>query len=158
MHARTNTFHGLMGCLTFLAGALLTLGCDYAGIPVIDNAPVGTPRLGTVCSLSTDTFSPTSVTLETESAVCPSRLCLRPNEQVATDTAALCTQACNDDSDCQGGVSRNGDEATDRSCAGGFACRIPIPGLAVAYACRKLCVCKDFLDASEPATAPAGCP
>lgn len=143
--------------LMLFAGVVAASGCDYRGIPVIDNVPVGGPRLGTVCSLSTDTFSPTNVSVTTDSALCPSRICLRPNEQQTTDTAALCTQGCSDDSDCQDGVSRNASNPS--ACATGFACRVPVPNLAgIPVACQKLCVCRDFLDASQPATTPAGCP
>lgn len=159
IHPGTKRRHRFVAALSIVGGLVAAVGCDYVGIPAIDNDPITTPHLGTICSVSTDNFSPTEVTVNTESAVCPSRICLRPNEQVTTETAALCTQRCNSDDDCQGGVARKPGDSTDHACAGGFACRVPVPKLSdVSVACQKLCVCKDFLDPNQPATSPAGCP
>jgi len=155
----SNRPHDGFAALACGAAALLVLGCDYTGISAVDRAPVATPRLGSICSLGAATSAPTSVTLDSASTGCPSHLCLRPSEEQTTDTSALCTQPCNDDSDCQGGVARDAADPADRACVSGFACRVPIPNLSgLPYACARLCVCKDFLDPTQPATPPAGCP
>ncbi len=143
-----------------LAAGLLVaeLGCDYRDLSVIGGGPAADPTgLGSICMLADD-GTPTNISVDTESASCSSRLCLRPNQEKTTDTAALCTQFCDSDDDCQGGAARDPQNAMDFRCQTGFTCRAIVPNLssAGALAGRKVCACEDFF--VGPATTPAGCP
>ncbi|HEY4183992.1 MAG TPA: hypothetical protein VGP07_02945 [Polyangia bacterium] len=141
-------------------GALIaTLGCDYTYIPAVEGTSTGPAGLGTMCTLGTDEVPSTSIAIDSQSNTCPSGICLRPAEEKATDTAALCTQVCQSDKDCQGGASHDPGSPMDQLCQTGFTCQAIVPNLAsVAYACQKLCVCRDFLDSSQGTAPPAGCP
>jgi len=148
-------------CAALMAAALVgSLGCDYRSLSVVGEGPAtGGTSLGAVCSQGAVDASPTSVAIDTESAACSSRICLRPAQEKMTDTAALCTQRCGEDADCAGGNARDPQDPTDQRCQTGFTCRAIIPNLAsVSLACQKLCVCKDFLADVQDTSAPAGCP
>jgi len=85
---------------------------------------------------------------------CPSRICLLPgaekdprsSAQVAANapgTGALCTADGEENADCEDGEKGNPNTASDRRCRGGFVCAWPT--LVGAFACKKLCVCTDFV-------------
>src|SRR5947207_1828357 len=97
-------------CEVLLAmGALVAMGgCDYRKLSVVGEGPtVGGTDLGEVCPLATDDGGPTSLSIDTQSTACSSHLCLKPAAEAATDTTALCTERCEQDSDCQGGALRD---------------------------------------------------
>jgi hypothetical protein len=63
---------------------------------------------------------------------CESRTCLH----MASTSADMCTASCDGDGDC--------DKVDESPCQQGFACMIPVT--VGAFCCRKLCVCKDYLE------------
>lgn len=70
-----------------------------------------------------------------------------------TDTQALCSRDCRSDDDCLGGEARDSSDPLDKRCLTGFSCQpvIPsLPGASRPQACRKMCLCKDFIDVSQP--------
>jgi hypothetical protein len=80
---------------------------------------------------------------------CPSRICLLPKQERTTDTGPLCTAQCESNDDCEG--ERRGKDADDRRCRDGFVCRRLLPGLEQdPLACKRLCVCKDFINTTAP--------
>jgi len=113
-------------------------------------------KLGAPCSLNVTAVSPTESHVDRNNLACPSRLCLLPPAQVTTDTQALCSVTCRTDDDCQGGQTRGQGDPTDRRCQTGFSCRAVIPALPDDQPCQKMCVCRDFVDASQPP--PITCP
>jgi hypothetical protein len=129
-----------------LAAILLMLGtsCD----PTI----VGRP-----CDTRTET-SPSSSTLNDQAFECPTRLCLQQaparTSGTSPDTAPFCTAACTTDADCSLGETRDSGRSSDRRCRLGFTCGVAFSTGATAC-CRKLCLCRDFLDG--PARTPAEC-
>ena len=99
------------------------LGCSNAvGRPCVN--PGGQPVNGTQLSLPA---------LE-----CPSRLCLIEPAEMG-GSRATCTADCEGDGDC--------DVETRASCAAGFACAVATT--TGPFACRKLCVCRDDLEAGK---------
>jgi hypothetical protein len=94
----------------------------------------------------------TAATINASALECPSRICLLPAAQVNTNTTALCTAECGSDDDCGGETTGN---AADPHCKKGFACMIATT--VGDFCCRKLCVCKDFVDTSAGITTPASC-
>src|SRR5262245_42578415 len=78
---------------------------------------------------------------------CPSRICLLAG-QSDTGTGALCTATCESNEDCADGEAAVADNPSDHRCRGGFACMWPTT--VGSLACKKLCVCTDFL--SGPAS------
>jgi hypothetical protein len=95
---------------------------------------------------------PAASVIDDQALACPTRLCLR--EPAATpagsiDTAAFCTASCQTDADCSDAELRDPARADDRRCRSGFTCGIGLHTGAVAC-CRKLCLCRDFVDAHAP--------
>lgn len=87
---------------------------------------------------------------------CPSRICLLPALAVSPQmppTGPSCTDYCNGDDDCSDGEARNG-TTNPNGCKNGFACRIAIGKLENPLACKRVCVCKDFLTSEESMHAP----
>lgn len=124
-------------------------------------------HIGRPCTISNDggagagdgqgqtLFSVNALALE-----CPSRLCIKPAQQLSTDTQALCTDECSSDDDCAGSESRDTSDKTggDLRCRSGFACRYAIPKLDnVPLACKRVCVCKDFINTKLVDVKPDSC-
>ena len=110
-------------------------------------------RLGAPCTLEVGKAAPTLYYVDENAVACPSRICLLPPAQLMTDTGTLCSQDCRTDDDCGGGQSRDLGDPADKRCLTGFSCQAVIPSLPGASApqpCRKMCVCKDFIDVSAP--------
>ena len=112
-------------------------------------------KLGAPCSLNVTAPSATEYHLDRNNLACPSRLCVLPPAQVTTDTQALCSVTCRTDDDCQGG-QRRGEDPTDLRCRRGFSCQAVVPTLPDSQPCQKMCVCRDFMDDSQPP--PITCP
>jgi hypothetical protein len=72
---------------------------------------------------------------------------------ITPPTQATCSAECTQDSDCDGEL-RDPTNALDQRCASGFACSIPF--VVSPLACKKLCICKDFLGADD-LTTPLAC-
>jgi hypothetical protein len=86
---------------------------------------------------------------------CPSRICLLPRRErnIEPPTGPLCTAQCESNDDCDG--ERRGKNADDTRCRDGFICRRLLPGLSNdPLACKRLCVCKDFIITTPGVPAP----
>jgi hypothetical protein len=102
-------------------------------------------------SVGTGTTTTIDVGLE-----CPSRICLLPaKDNAAATTTSLCTADCTTDDDCVDSESRDPKDPADTRCANGFTCRIPVT--VGSFCCRKLCVCKDFVNGPNTTVVPAVC-
>ena len=120
-------------------------------------------HIGRRCIISndggtSDGMGPTYFSVNPLALECPSRLCIKPAQQQTTNTQALCTDECSSDDDCAGGETRDKNNPTDFRCNSGFSCRYAIPNLeGVPLKCKRVCVCKDFIDAKAKDVKPEGC-
>jgi hypothetical protein len=135
--------------LVIAAAALTTVGCppdNHVGRP----CEVGTTPLGG--------SSGQIVTVSSPALECPSRMCLLAGGNATPQgTGALCTAGCESDVDCEGAEAGPKNDPSDGRCENGFACMWPTA--VGAFACQKLCVCRDFV--GEPTGGfkkPAACP
>jgi hypothetical protein len=141
--------------LVGVLGLLLAIGAFGASSGCSEN-PVGR-----ICDLgSHDMPGPGDVVVASPSLDCVTRTCLRvvksrelpPGSQYPSGNNGLCTAECTADSDC--------DRVPESPCITGFTCGIP-PGLDVGpFCCRKLCVCKDYIqlpDNGGPLPTPPTC-
>jgi hypothetical protein len=133
--------------LFVVAMVLGSVGCE--------NKHVGRP-----CGLSVDPSAggSTGTTATLDVALeCPSRICLLPAREGANlvpPTTSLCTADCSSDDDCSEGEIRNTSDTSDARCQKGFICKVA--ETVGDFCCRKLCVCKDFLNNFDT-TVPAVC-
>lgn len=95
---------------------------------------------------------------------CPSRICILPPAAGTAnpDTGALCSATCESDDDCSDAEVRPNmsTDPLDKRCRNGFRCRRLLPGLSTnPLACKRLCVCRDFLPSDDDRGIgnPAGC-
>ncbi len=138
------------------------LAAAAAAFALIAMAGCADRHIGRKCDLQLDAGAdgsppPTNVSVNSEALECPSRVCILPNQEKTTDTTSLCTDECSSDDDCANGEKRDKNDPSDKRCQSGFACRVVIPNLKnVTLACKKVCVCKDFLGNEAPTT-PPGC-
>ena len=86
-----------------------------------------------------------SATINSEAVECPTRICVLPAAERPTNTTSLCSADCSSDDDCDGETTSN---STDTHCKTGFACVVPTT--VGDFCCRRLCVCKDFVDILDP--------
>jgi len=149
---------GLVFLLTTIScGSSLTNSDATAPDDAIDaTADADTPNVGATCDILTDA-GPSQGVYNAEALECTSRVCVKPIVQPgATDsfgTTAFCTTPCNQDSDCDG-QTRDPTNPRDSRCATSFACGILF--VKGRICCQKLCICRDFLGPSGPAT-PVAC-
>jgi hypothetical protein len=121
---------------TLLASlALVSSGCE--------DKHIGRPcDLGTA-AMAGNSGTGNTATINSQSVECPSRICLSP----AADKNVpfpLCTADCSSDDDCEGETGKK----ADKRCETGFACVVPTT--VGAFCCRRLCVCKDNIETSNP--------
>jgi hypothetical protein len=103
---------------------------------------------GTLCGVPVDAGPAAIVYLE-GSLECSSRMCLKP----LGTTVAYCAGDCTQDSDCVG-LTADPNDPLDLHCRSGFSCVIPMSkGF---QCCRKLCLCTDFVTATQLQT-PGAC-
>jgi hypothetical protein len=105
-------------------------------------------HIGRPCDLGGAADAGPTVTVSFPGALeCPSRICLLPKQEktpLTPPTAPLCTDTCSSNDNCEG--ERRGSGMGDSRCRDGFVCRRLLPGLENdPLACKRLCVCKDFL-------------
>jgi hypothetical protein len=117
-------------------------------------------HIGRLCLIPSDGGTenqlPTNFSINSLALECPSRICIKPVQQQTTNTTSLCTDECSNDDDCADGEKRDPKDPMDLRCTSGFVCRTPIPKLLnVAEACKRLCVCKDFV--TGPDVVPDSC-
>ena len=134
-----------------------------AAVLLLAAAGCADKHIGRRCTISAEggaggAAGPTLFSVNPLALECPSRICIRPAAQRQTDTQALCTDECSSDDDCADGESRDMSDKMDFRCTTGFACRYAIPKLQdVPLACKRVCVCKDFIDPRAKDVKPDSC-
>jgi len=129
-----------LAMLFALVGAFAAPGCG--GQPV-----------GRICDLGTTLPSPGEVVIASPSLDCVTRTCLSvpqtnpnppPGSMPPSGANGLCTAECSADSDCE--------RVPESPCVSGFTCAI---GVTVGpYCCKKLCICKDYIQVPSNGTVP----
>jgi hypothetical protein len=122
----------------------------------------GKTPVGMLCDLGVDISGdvpPTVVLVNPIAPECPSGICLLPSKERGTNTAPLCTALCESDGDCSDHELRDRNDPNDRRCRDGFSCRRVLPGLETnPLACKRVCVCRDFVRTGDTTTGSAqGC-
>ena len=123
----------LLRLITASAFAVL-LGAGCGGDPV-----------GRICDLGL-TPGMSEAVVASPSLDCVSRTCLKvalekpekdlpPNSRYPTGNLGLCTDRCEQDSDCE--------RVPESPCQSGFTCGIPAQ--VGPFCCLKFCICKDYL-------------
>jgi hypothetical protein len=116
----------------------------------------GPPQhVGRPCEIGTTAAGGASgqiATVSSPALECPSRVCLLAGQN-APATGPLCTAECESTDDCQDGETANAGDPADKRCHGGFVCTWPTT--VGAFACKKMCVCTDFVTGGS--TKPAAC-
>ena len=98
------------------------------------------PSLGRRCDLGGSGAKSSETIINSNSADCLSRLCVRTANQASiaiSPTIGHCSATCEADAEC----AASGDD-----CKTGYACRAPTA--VGAFCCQKMCVCKDDLPAT----------
>jgi len=115
-------------------------------------------HIGRPCEIGTAAVGGSSgqiATISSPALECPSHVCLLAGQSPA-GTGSLCTADCESTDDCQDGETADVNDPGDRRCHGGFVCTWPTT--VGAFACRKMCVCTDFVSAGPGGfTKPAAC-
>ncbi|HEX7506327.1 MAG TPA: hypothetical protein VF550_06110, partial [Polyangia bacterium] len=119
---------------------------------------VANNAIGRLCDIRT-TAGPSQAVYNASASACPSNLCLKPTVQtgamiVEPQTQATCSGECIFDSDCDGEL-RDPTNPLDQRCAQGFACAQPFTQGPLS--CKRLCMCKDFMNPSVGALTPIAC-
>src|SRR5581483_8144416 len=82
-------------------------------------------HIGRLCALSVDGGSSSGTTATIDVGLeCPSRICLLPSQDMATDTTATCTADCSSDDDCSDAETRDKSMPGDTRCSRGFVCKV----------------------------------
>jgi hypothetical protein len=135
----------LLRLLTASAFGLLVAACG--GDPV-----------GRICDLGL-TPGESEAVVASPSLDCVSRTCLKvalevplnqlpPNSRYPTGNLGLCTDRCEQDSDCE--------RVPESPCQSGFTCAIAVE--VGPFCCEKFCICKDYLVIPESGRpTPAAC-
>jgi hypothetical protein len=142
----TRTFSTLVSCLATALPCLF--GCGRANLG--SEQAVGRP-----CNLGI-TAGPSEAAFNASAAECPTNLCVKPANGLGApipSTTATCTGECTQDSDCDGEL-RDVANPGDTRCMSGFACGIPFE--VGPLACKRMCMCRDFLGPQGAAT-PMAC-
>lgn len=137
----TSTFLALL--FVTAIGALLNTSCadKHIGRPCMTGLP----------------SDPSIASVNAQALECPSRICLLPAQTTTKSTAGpMCTDYCSTDDDCSDGEKFDA-TTNPMGCKGGFACRTPIPKLNNPLACKRVCVCRDFLLSTDPDLTPPSC-
>jgi len=134
---------GLAASIFICAAAALATGCESKAI-------------GRPCDVQSDASAMQAV-FNGQALECPSRICIKPSKEQnvsPSDTASYCTSECSKDSDCDG-ERRDPTNTRDKRCKTGFVCGV---GFEVGpLCCKKLCLCRDFVNASGGLQTPASC-
>jgi hypothetical protein len=131
------------------AGTRLDLKCRTQPSPVGNPSPSTTTRkpLGATCDVGAEVSPPVAVYNSTTQE-CAGGLCLKPMasryfSSNRVDTNPYCTATCSNDSDCKG-LKRDPNNSNDKTCQNGYTCGVEF--VTGSLCCKKLCICKDFLD------------
>lgn len=126
-------------------------------LPVSLLAGCADKHIGRPCLTGVDDENLTSVVVNPQALECPSRICLKPASSVRDVTAGpMCTDYCGSDDDCSDGEKYD-KESNPKGCKNGFACRIAVGANENPIACKRVCVCRDFLMTNEPDIKPPAC-
>ena len=132
--------------LTAIARASL-LGASLLALAAFGSMACEDNGIGRPCDVLADAGQ-TQAVYNNQALECPTRVCLKPLRQEGVsnivDTGPYCSAICSKDSDCDG-QKRDSKEASDKRCAGGYACGVAF--VVGPLCCKKLCLCKDFLGA-----------
>ena len=124
----------------------------------LDIACTAEQHVGRPCEIGTVPVGGTSgqISMVASPALeCPSRLCLLGAPATA-GTGPLCTAECESNQDCEENETADATDPADKRCHGGFVCTWPTT--VGSFACRKLCVCTDFVNTPTGGfTKPAAC-
>ena len=133
-----------------LAPSCASAPADAAVVPdASSGAEAGGP--GSPCDLTN--LGSAQAVYSNQALECTSRICLKSADEVGgVNTGAFCSSECSADSDCVG-QTRDPSNPTDTRCAGGYACVVAF--VVGPLACKKLCLCKDFL--AGPPSTPVTC-
>jgi hypothetical protein len=135
---------------TTLSAVLLSATVLFAASACEDQA------IGRTCkTLAEGTTTDTQGVANPEALECPTRLCLKPGYQqgvAQTETAPFCTAECSKNSDCDDAESRDKSNPADKRCTKSFVCATPFE--VGPLACKKMCVCGDFVDISKSTKVP----
>ncbi len=100
--------------------------------------------VGRICFIGADAGTGQQTVVASPALECQSRTCLHM-QSTAPD---LCTGECSSDDDC--------DKSPESPCKGGFTCAIPVT--VGPFCCKKMCICKDYVEVPEGGIAvPAAC-
>jgi hypothetical protein len=115
----------------------------------LDHTDSGHPQggLGAACDVG-GTPTPEQAALDSHAPECATGLCIKPASATPVSTGALCTAGCRSADDCQAGEAGG-----DGKCTSGFVCAVPFE--VGPLACKRLCVCNDFLRLPTGATPPS---
>ncbi len=124
-----------VGFAVLLAG----LGCKRNGADAI----------GRPCDLTVAAGDSQAV-VNTASGECPTGICLKPvlaptGRTLDPPVGGTCTAGCSSDSDCDGEL-RDPNSPQDTRCQSGFFCGVSF--VRGPLCCKRLCMCKDFLEPS----------
>ena len=122
-----------------------TLMLGIVALAACTQNPVGRP-----CFIGSDAGTTNQTVIASPALECQSRTCLHiPTAD--KNAADLCTASCSDSSDCDG--------VADTPCKTGFTCTIPPASTDGPFCCKKLCVCRDYLDLPDGGSPvmPAAC-
>ncbi|HVZ71508.1 MAG TPA: hypothetical protein VHJ20_03960 [Polyangia bacterium] len=116
-------------------------------------------HIGRACSLDVggaggSSAGTESATINSQAVECPERICLQAAPQNGpTNTGSLCSAECSSDDDCSDGQTSS--DMSSMLCKGGFKCAIATT--VGDFCCKKLCICKDFLNPADYNTTPPLC-
>jgi hypothetical protein len=140
-----------------LALGIVGLGCGKKDATADSGAGIGDggdggdsdPGVGRPCNLQLSVDAGPSVTVIFPRALeCPSGICVKPKQEIVTDTGPFCTVTCERNEDCGVGELRS-TNPSDRRCQTEFVCRAVLPAIeGDPLGCRRMCLCKDFLHPS----------
>jgi len=111
--------------------------------------------IGRTCKTLAVGTTDTQAVFNNEALECPTRLCVKPAYQqgvAQTETAPFCTAECSKNSDCDDAETRDKSNAADKRCTKSFVCATPFE--VGPLACKKMCVCGDFVDISKSSKIP----
>ena len=140
------------------------------GLALVASAALGAvgcedKHIGRMCDVGMGAggASGTEAQFNNQALECPSRVCILPVAagSLVNVPGALCTATCESDDDCSDAEIRpkGTNDPLDKRCNTSFKCRRILPGLSTnPLACKRLCVCADFLPENDDSIGdPAGC-
>lgn len=126
-------------------------------VPLLALTGCADKHIGRPCSTGLPNDDRNTASVNAQALECPSRICLLPARTSPTATAGpMCTDYCGGDDDCSDGEKFH-PQNNPNGCKTGFKCRTPIGRLENPIACKRVCVCNDFLMGEEGDVPPASC-